>query len=191
MGKLKKFLLFEKHVCPWWLAYSWDHRLRRLIHNPEKILKPYVSEGDFVADIGCGMGFFSFAAAKYVGSSGHVYSVDVQKKMLDVLQKRLQYFKNALPITSILSDEVHQIITIPIDFLLNFWMLHEVDDKEEFLYYWHRHLKQGGKYLLVEPKIHTSRKSFEEEIRICESVGFEEIEKPIIRTSRAALFRKA
>ncbi len=190
MGKLKKFLLFEQHVCPWWLAYSWDHRLRKLIHNPEKILKPYLSEGDIVADVGCGMGFFSIAAAKYVGSSGRVFSVDVQQKMLDILQKRAQYSKYTLPITSILADRVHQMITDPIDFLLNFWMLHEVNDKTEFLNYWHRQLKQGGKYLLVEPKIHTSRKSFEEEIGLCESVGFEEIEKPIIRTSRAVLFRK-
>jgi hypothetical protein len=23
------------HVCPWWLAYTFDHRLRLLTHNPE------------------------------------------------------------------------------------------------------------------------------------------------------------
>jgi hypothetical protein len=32
------------HVCPWWLAYTFDNPLRRLIHNPRKILSGYVKE---------------------------------------------------------------------------------------------------------------------------------------------------
>ena len=163
MVNLKKSFLFEKHICPWWLAYSWDHRLRRLIHNPEKILKPYVSEGDTVDDVGCGMGFFSFALASIVGSSGHVYSVDVQPKMLDVIGKRMGKYGFDLPITTILSKDVNHSIKAPIDFLLTFWMLHEVDDKESFLNFWKDHLKTGGNYLLVEPIIHISRNAFDEE----------------------------
>ncbi|NQU68213.1 MAG: class I SAM-dependent methyltransferase [Candidatus Marinimicrobia bacterium] len=190
MGILKKFLLFEKHVCPWWLAYSWDHRLRKLIHNPHQIIKPYVSEGDVVADIGCGMGFFSIAMAEFVGSSGKVYAVDVQQKMLDVLKKRSQNYQNDLPINAVLAENVKAIIKESVDFILNFWMLHEVENKESFLKEWFSFLKEGGKYLLVEPKIHTSQKLFDEEVELCKRIGFVELESPHIRASRAVLFRK-
>ena len=58
---LKRKLLREERLCPWWLTYSFDHRFRRLLHNPQQILQPYLSEGDKAADIGCGMGFFAMA----------------------------------------------------------------------------------------------------------------------------------
>ena len=168
MGKLKKILLFEKHVCPWWLAYSWDHRLRKLFHNPRQILKPYLSEGDKVADIGCGMGFFSIAMAEYVGSSGKVYAVDLQQEMLDVLKKRSLNNCYELTIETILANEGKVNINDSLDFIL----------------------KKGGRYLLVEPKLHTSQKLFDEEVEICKQIGFEELNQPPIRASRAVLFRK-
>jgi hypothetical protein len=33
------------HVCPWWGGYFIDNPLRRLFHNPEKIVGPYVQPG--------------------------------------------------------------------------------------------------------------------------------------------------
>ena len=53
-------------VCPWWGGYFIDNPLRRLLHDPEKILRPYATPGMTVMDIGCGMGFFSIAMAKIV-----------------------------------------------------------------------------------------------------------------------------
>jgi hypothetical protein len=52
------------------------------------------------------------------------------------------------------------------------------------------HLKEGGKYLLVEPRIHTSRPLFDEEVNICRHIGFEQLSRPHVRVSRAALFKK-
>jgi 2-polyprenyl-3-methyl-5-hydroxy-6-metoxy-1,4-benzoquinol methylase len=48
-----------EHICPWWLAYTFDNRFRHLFHNPEKMLGSYVSKGMTALDVGCGMGFFS------------------------------------------------------------------------------------------------------------------------------------
>jgi hypothetical protein len=52
------------------------------------------------------------------------------------------------------------------------------------------YLKEGGKYLLVEPKIHTSQQLFDDDVEICKHIGFDEISRPQIRISRAVLFRK-
>jgi len=190
MGSIKKFLLFEKHTCPWWLAYSWDHRLRKWVHNPHQILEPYLSEGDFVADIGCGMGYFSMAMAEYVGSSGKVFAVDLQQQMLDILQKRSQHLTAQLPIKTILAGNEENDIKVSLDFMLTFWMLHEVEDKEAFLRNWQSFLKDGGKYLLAEPIFHTSHKLFDEEVEICKDIGFVEIPHPHVRVSHSVLFRK-
>jgi ubiquinone/menaquinone biosynthesis C-methylase UbiE len=78
----------DHHVCPWWLAYTFDNRLRRLIHNPQKILSGYVQEGMTVMDIGCGMGYFTLGLAELVGDAGQVLAVDLQQQMLDIMMKR-------------------------------------------------------------------------------------------------------
>lgn len=54
-------------VCPWWLGYLLASPLRRLLQNPDGILKPHVKEGMCVLDIGCGRGFFSLPLAKLAG----------------------------------------------------------------------------------------------------------------------------
>jgi 2-polyprenyl-3-methyl-5-hydroxy-6-metoxy-1,4-benzoquinol methylase len=76
------------HVCPWWLAYTFDNPLRKLFHKPRIMLAPYVKEGMHVMDVGCGMGFFSIGMAKLVGDNGKVFSVDLQSKMLEITEKR-------------------------------------------------------------------------------------------------------
>lgn len=68
----------DQRVCPWWLAYTFDHALRRLIHRPEVILAGLVRPGQTVLDLGCGMGFFSLAMARLVGEQGRVICVDLQ-----------------------------------------------------------------------------------------------------------------
>ena len=78
------------HICPWWLAYTFDNRFRNFFHNPEKMLGSYVTEGMTVLDIGCGLGFFSIGLAKLVGEKGCVIAADVQSKMLSILYKRAE-----------------------------------------------------------------------------------------------------
>jgi len=75
-------------VCPYWVGYLLISPLRRLFHNPEEILSPFVTTGMTVLDIGAAMGFFTLPLAGMVGPNGKVVSVDVQEKMLRSLQKR-------------------------------------------------------------------------------------------------------
>ena len=62
----------RKFVCPWWLCFTFDNPLRKLLHNPEAILNPYIHPGNNVIDVGAGMGYFSIPLAKLVGPAGHV-----------------------------------------------------------------------------------------------------------------------
>jgi len=75
-------------ICPWWLAPTLDNPIRRLVHNPEKILGRLIEEGDTVLDLGCGSGTFTIAMAKMAGVDGRVIAVDLQDRMLQLLRKK-------------------------------------------------------------------------------------------------------
>ena len=60
------------HVCPWWGGYFIDNPIRRLFHNPEKIVGLYVTPGMTVNGHGMRHGRISIAMAKIVGESGQV-----------------------------------------------------------------------------------------------------------------------
>lgn len=70
-------------ICPWWMTYTFDNPLRRLLHDRRRILGPFVRPGMRVADIGCGMGYFTLGLADLVGPQGKVLAVDLQKRQLE------------------------------------------------------------------------------------------------------------
>ena len=190
LKNIKKLLLFEKHTCPWWLAYTWDNKIRKLFHNTDVILKPYLKVGATTLDVGCGMGYFSIHMAKYIGDEGKVISVDIQEKMLKILKERSEKSGVYNRIEPILSSGNLSNVTDEIDFALNFWMLHEVDSQERMVKEIYNLLKPGGKYLIAEPKIHTNKKYFDSIIEMSKEVGFKLENNPKITFSRAVLFSK-
>ena len=59
--------------------------------KPEKnitLLK--LQEGMSVADFGSGTGFYTMEAAKKVGTTGHVYSIEIQKDILKKLEDEIK-----------------------------------------------------------------------------------------------------
>src|SRR5215472_16709835 len=48
-----------------------------------------LKKGDVVADIGAGVGYFTWRMAERVGPSGKVYANDIQPAMLELLKKNV------------------------------------------------------------------------------------------------------
>lgn len=178
------------HICPWWGGYFIDNPLRRLLHNPEKIVGLYVKPGMTVMDVGCGMGLFSIAMAKMVGNQGRVIAVDLQQKMLDVLGRRAKKAGVADRIQLHRCETDRLGLQVPVDFALAFMMVHEVPDQRRLLGEIHGCLKPGGKLLVAEPKIHVPGKAFGETVALAEDVGFRAIEQPRVFGCRAVVFAK-
>ena len=178
------------HVCPWWLAYTFDHPLRRLVQKPEKILRLYVKKGMTVMDVGCGMGFFSIGMARMIGERGKVFSVDLQQEMLDVMIKRAQKAGVADRIHAHPCDPDRIGIDIPVDFILAFYMVHEVPDRVEFLNQLRSCLTDSGRLLIAEPKFHVSKKQFREMLDLTRMAGLQRVEDPDILWSRSVVLMK-
>jgi ubiquinone/menaquinone biosynthesis C-methylase UbiE len=179
-----------QHVCPWWGGYFIDNRLRRWFHDPLRILAPYIKPGMIVMDFGCGMGMFSIALAQLVGSKGKVVAVDVQQKMLDVLQKRAQK-ANVLDRIHTHRCELDSLgLHEPIDFVLAFYSAHEVPDMDRLLGEIHGCLRPQGEFMVVEPIVHVSGKSFQAMLVLAEEIGFRQQQRPHVLLSRAVIFVK-
>lgn len=177
------------HICPWWLAYTFDNRFRRFFHNPAKMLGSYVSPGMTVLDVGCGMGFFSIGLARLVGDTGCVIAADVQPKMLEVMRKRSEKAGFGGRIRLHRCEPENLGVDTPVDFILAFWMVHEVPDLESFFHQIRSCLKPNGRILIAEPRFHVSSKRFQEIVFEAQELGLNFCEMPSIRFSRSAVFK--
>ena len=167
--------------------------LRKLLHKPENILKPYVNEGMTALEVGSGMGFFTLPLARLVGAPGHVVCVDLQERMLRALKKRA--------VRAGLIDRIELRVCTPtslgiddlaekVNFALVFAVVHEVPDAKRFLAEIQRSLGKGGLLLFSEPTGHVPKEAFEDTLAIARSLGFRIVDSPKIRRSHSSLWVK-
>ncbi len=64
------------------------HFIRKHVESPKKVIGPFVTTGQVVADLGCGQGFYTIALAQSVGPQGKVYAFDLDKECLQLLEKK-------------------------------------------------------------------------------------------------------
>jgi ubiquinone/menaquinone biosynthesis C-methylase UbiE len=191
MGKIGDFIFSRNHrLCPRWMCFTFDNGLRRLVQNPEKIVSRYIRAGDTVLDIGPGIGYFTIPLAKLIGDHGRVIAVDIQPSMLEGIRKRARRAGVADRVILHLASDVSLNITVKADFILAFWMAHEVPDQESFFAQLYAALKENGKFLLAEPRLHVSKGQFDTAISLAQKVGFRLINQPDIPLSLAALLGK-
>lgn len=78
-----------------------------------QISKARLSAGQIVYDVGCGSGSISVEASYQVGSSGKIFSIDIDPDAVELTKKNLSKFQitNA---SVILGNAMHKIIELPI-----------------------------------------------------------------------------
>jgi len=181
----------KKHVCPVAIAGSLDLGIRRWLHDPRKMLGPYITEGMTVLDVGCGPGFFSVALARMVGPSGRVIAADLQAGMLQKLRHKIEGSEIQERITLHQCAKNRLGLSAEVDFILAFYMVHEIPDQEGFFAELKSILKPGGRIFIVEPPLHTSRKAFESSIQKARDAGLVEVERPRRFLDKAVILQKA
>ncbi|MFC2169886.1 class I SAM-dependent methyltransferase [Acidobacteriota bacterium] len=179
-----------QRVCPAERAGSLDRKIRRWWHNPQKILRPYIKEGVTALDLGCGPGFFTVDMAQMVGKSGRIIAVDLQKEMLRKLKAKIRGTELEERITLHLCGENRIGVSDKVDFILAFYVVHEIPNHEELFFEMGSILKPSGQVLLVEPPFHVSKQAFEETIGKARSAGLTPVERPKILFSKAVILIK-
>jgi ubiquinone/menaquinone biosynthesis C-methylase UbiE len=177
-------------VCPPGLCFTFSNPARRFLQNPYKILQPYIKPGMTILDVGPGMGYFTIPLAALSGDTGKVIAADLQQAMLEGIRRNAEKagLTSRITLLHTKTDEIG--ITEAIDFCLAFWMVHEVPDRKRFLGEIFTQLKPGGLFLLSEPKIHVSKKSFSATVEIAKWLGFHAAGTPKIFLSRTVLLKK-
>jgi ubiquinone/menaquinone biosynthesis C-methylase UbiE len=128
-----------------------NNPIRRKLLSPERVIDCFaIREGMKILEVGPGSGFFTFELAKYVGLSGHVYAVDIEPKMIRLLEKRSKKEK-----IENITARVASAYEIPspnnsVDLVFMGGVLGEIPDKQKALREMQRVLKKEGSLAVME-----------------------------------------
>lgn len=181
----------SERVCPVERAGHLDTRLRRWLQDPQKILGPYVREGMTMLDVGCGPGYFTTAAARLVGGNGRVIAADLQQGMLDKLQQRIAGTDIEPRVTLHRCAEDRIGAAGPVDFILAFYVVHEIPDQAVFYQEAASLLAGDGSMLVVEPPFHVSKRKFGASMQLAREAGLVSGPGPRLLLCKTALLTRA
>lgn len=74
-----------------------------------------------------------------------------------------------------------------VDFALACYMLHEVPGQAQFLQQVRATLNPSALFLIMEPKIHVTKRAFAKSLALAAEAGFVQVDAPPIALSHAAL----
>jgi len=109
-----------------------------------------LKEGQVVADIGAGSGYFTVRLARAVGQKGQVFAVDIDEGMLGYLRQRLAQEKIAN--VQVMQVPPHDPLLIDgsldLAFICNTY--HHLEDREVYLRKLRKALKPDGRLVIVD-----------------------------------------
>lgn len=181
----------HNHVCPLEKAGKLDAGWRRILQKPSRLLKSFVKPGMTVLDLGCGPGFFTLEIAKMLGNSGKVIAADVQQGMLDIVAGKLAANSPSIPVELCLTHPDGLGISQSLDFVLAFYLIHEVPDRRKLFGELHGLMRTGARFYISEPRFHVNRTEFVEMIHDLKQNGFLIISRPCVFFSRTVVAEKA
>lgn len=182
----------SQQVCwyNFWHMLMLDNPVRRFLQNPRKILAGHIKPGMTAVDIGCGPGNFTRAMAAMAGEFGSVIAIDLQQEMLLHAQEKCRNDRSAAPITWHQCKPDSLGMTAAANFVLSFYMVHEVPDQGRLFREIFALLKPGGKYFVVEPVFHVTEEAFAATLVTAKQTGFRIAGEPSLSLSRAILLEK-
>jgi arsenite methyltransferase len=110
-----------------------------------------IKEGDIIADLGSGGGYFSLKFSNEVGESGKVYSIDTNQKSLEYIESNAnkQHINN-IKIVNAHENELFLEEKVDIIFLRN--VFHHLPQQDEYFKNIRQFLRKDGKVIIIEHK---------------------------------------
>lgn len=171
---------FYKFPMPQFLANVIDNPLRRAIQPPiETAIRHGLKKGMKVLEIGPGNGQYTIAAANVLGSEGKIVTIDIEKKMIERVIKRMKQEN----ITNV-QAEVADVYKLPykdsyFDLIYMIAVINEIPDQKSALKEFHRVLNKDGllvfSELLMDPDYPTAtsliKKAHSNGFKLNEKIG--------------------
>ena len=119
--------------------------IRKLFRNiNEEVSSAGIKSGDYILDVGCGLGFNTIPAAQKVGNKGKVFALDTNPKAIKITKEKARKY-NLNNVKTILSDCKTKLKNKSIDIVYLHNTLPMVKNKKAVLNEIHRVLKINGK----------------------------------------------
>ena len=119
--------------------------------KPQEVLDALaLRDGERVADIGAGSGYFALRFARRVGAGGRVFAVDVSKDMLAHLeaQAKTAQLTNVEPLLAAAADPGLPDASVDRVFFCDVW--HHVDDQAGYLEKLKKALRPDGQIVMID-----------------------------------------
>ena len=121
--------------------------------EPERVMDALgITSGTTVADVGAGGGWFTIKLANRVGPKGLVYAEDIQREMIESINRRVNR-TNLSNVKTIIGTSNNPQIPTPVDAVLMVDVYGEVEDPVTLLRNVIGQLKKGGRIGIIEHRL--------------------------------------
>ena len=141
----------HRHRDPGAYIASLDDPARDAYQKPGEVLEALaLREGETVADIGSGSGYFTVRFAHAVGKTGRVYAVDVSPDMIRHLNRRVREegIRNVVTVLSDPDDPLLPDASVDRFVIVDTW--HHIEDQPKYLAVMRRMLRPGGQVVHID-----------------------------------------
>jgi arsenite methyltransferase len=139
-----------------WLARMFNWEASRAKYKAHEIVERLqLNEGDIIADIGSGGGFFTSIFSGKVGESGTVYAVDTRRNNLDYIQTQVAK-KGLGNVKTVLADDDRMDLPeggIDKVFLRN--VFHHLENPASYFSEIRKYMKPDGKIVIIDHRERT------------------------------------
>jgi predicted methyltransferase len=130
---------------------SLEDPARDAYQKPDEVMKALgLREGEVVADIGSGSGYFTVRFARAVGPTGRVYAVDVSPDMVRHLNHRLrdEGLRNVFTVLADPDDPLLPDASVDRFVIVDTW--HHIEAREKYVALMKKMLKPGGQVVHID-----------------------------------------
>jgi predicted methyltransferase len=138
-----------------WQGAGWLEREDRdREQRPDEVIRTMgLRDGDVVADVGAGTGYFTRRLARAVAPRGRVYAVEIQPEMIALLKQGVEKagLTNVVPVLGTAEDP--RLPPAALDWILLVDVYHELQQPKAVLAKMREALKPTGRVALVEYRL--------------------------------------
>jgi arsenite methyltransferase len=124
---------------------------RDAYQKPQEVLAALdLRQGEIIADIGAGSGYFTFRLARQVSERGMIYAVDVSPDMIVHINRRIRDHKvaNVVSILAEPDDPLLPVASLDRFFFCDSW--HHIENQTKYLSLMKKMLKPNGEVVMID-----------------------------------------